>query len=98
MHYASVVRYVFLRSMSDYVCWPAAQPAVVSASLFMLEYNVRAASVLGIVGAGGIGWEMKLYYDYRSFPAMLAALLLILAVVIILDAASNWLRARLVRG
>jgi len=78
--------------------WPAAQPAVVSASLFMLEYNVRAASVLGIVGAGGIGWEMKLYYDYRSFPAMLAALLLILAVVIILDAASNWLRARLVRG
>jgi len=78
--------------------WPAAQPAVASASLFMLECNVRAASVLGIVGDGGIGWEMKLCYDYRSFPTMLDAPVLILAAVIAPDSVSNGTRYRLVRG
>ena len=78
--------------------WPAARPGVLSSSLFMLEYNVRAASVLGIVGAGGIGFWFKHFYDYRMFPAMLACLGLLLAVVVVLDAISTRLRARLVRN
>ncbi len=78
--------------------WPAARPAILSSSLFMLEYNVRAASVLGIVGAGGIGFWFKHFYDYRMFPAMLACLAMLLIVVVILDAVSTRLRARLVRA
>jgi phosphonate transport system permease protein len=78
--------------------WPAARPGVLSSSLFMLEYNVRAASVLGIVGAGGIGFWFKHFYDYRQFPAMLACLAMLLAVVVVLDAVSTRLRARLVRA
>jgi len=77
--------------------WPAARPAVFSSSLFMLEYNVRAASVLGIVDAGGIGYWIKHFIDYRNFPAVLACLMLLLAVVILLDACSTRLRAWLVR-
>jgi phosphonate transport system permease protein len=75
---------------------PATRPAVVAAVLFMLEYNVRAASVLGVVGAGGIGYDIKFYLDIRNFPAALACLLLVFAVVVVLDACSARLRRRLV--
>ena len=75
--------------------WPAARPAVLSSSLFMLEYNVRAASVLGVVDAGGIGFYMKQYIDFRSFPALLACLLMILAIVLVFDAISSRVRAGL---
>lgn len=76
--------------------WPAAKPAALSSSLFMLEYNVRAASVLGIVDAGGIGYWIKQFLDYRNFPAALACLTIVLVVVIVLDAVSTRLRSRLV--
>jgi phosphonate transport system permease protein len=75
---------------------PAAKPAIYSAILFMFEYNVRHATVLGIVDAGGIGFYIKQYLDFRSFPVVITCLLLILAVVIIVDSISTWLRARLV--
>lgn len=78
--------------------WPAAMPSVLSSSMFMLEYNVRAASVLGLVGAGGIGWYLMQFFEYRNFTGVLACLLLILAVVIVLDALSNYLRAKLVKA
>ena len=75
--------------------WPAAAPAVLSSSLFMLEYNVRAASVLGVVDAGGIGFYIKQYIDFRAFPAVCASLLMILAVVVILDFISSKIREKL---
>ena len=83
---------VFLQAV-----WPTAKPAVLSSCLFMLEYNVRAASVLGIVDAGGIGYYIKQFLDWRQFPAAMACLALLLAVVVVLDAVSTRLRARLVK-
>jgi phosphonate transport system permease protein len=77
--------------------WPAARAAVLSSSLFMIEYNVRAASVLGIVGAGGIGYELKLYVDYGAFHIVGAILLMLVVVVLLLDAISGRIRARLMR-
>jgi phosphonate transport system permease protein len=75
--------------------WPAGRAAVMSSSLFMLEYNVRAASVLGIVGAGGIGYELKLHVDYGNFHVVGAILLMLVVLVLVLDAISSRLRARL---
>jgi phosphonate transport system permease protein len=75
--------------------WPAGRAAVLSSSLFMLEYNVRAASVLGIVGAGGIGYELKLHVDYGNFHVVGAILLMLVALVLVLDAISSRLRAKL---
>ncbi len=71
---------------------PATRPAVLAAMLFMLEYNIRAASVLGIVGAGGIGYDIKFYLDIRNFTAALACLLLVFVVVVLLDGFSERLR------
>jgi phosphonate transport system permease protein len=72
---------------------PAAMPGLLSSCLFVLEYNVRAASVLGLVDAGGIGWHLKHHLDYRDFPAVVAALAMVLVVVIALDHLSGRVRA-----
>lgn len=77
--------------------WPAALPAFLSSSLFMLEYNVRSASILGVVDAGGIGVQLHELLIYRNFPGAAACLLLVLAVVIVLDALSSRVRDWAVR-
>ena len=77
--------------------WPAALPAFLSASLFMLEYNVRSASVLGVVDAGGIGVQLQELLIYRNFPGAALCLALVLGVVIILDALSSRVRDWAVR-
>lgn len=81
----------FLRAVA-----PASRPAIMAACLFMLEYNVRSASVLGIVDAGGIGYYIKFYLDMRVFPAALACLVLVFGVVVVLDAISVRVRRRLI--
>ena len=78
--------------------WPASRAAVLSSSLFMLEYNVRAASVLGIVGAGGIGFDLMVHKDYGNWHVVGAIVLLLVAVVLVLDAISSRLRSILVRS
>ncbi len=75
--------------------WPAAAPALAGACLFMLEYNVRAASVLGLVGAGGIGHDLKLAVEWSNWHVAGAILLLLAGTVLVVDALSEWLRARL---
>ncbi|TVQ61233.1 MAG: phosphonate ABC transporter, permease protein PhnE [Phycisphaerales bacterium] len=81
----------FLRAVG-----PATRPAALASALFMLEYNVRAASVLGIVDAGGIGYYIRFYLEIRNFPAALACLVLIFGVVVALDAVSVRLRRSLI--
>ena len=78
--------------------WPASRPAVVAASLFMLEYNVRAASVLGVVGAGGIGQSLKYYAEFNRFEVVGVIILMLVAVVLALDAVSRHVRRRLVEA
>lgn len=81
-----------------FAVWPASMPAVLSACMFMFEYNVRAASVLGIVGAGGIGYWFSLFFAWRNFPAAVACLLMLLVVVIVIDVMSTRVRSRLVEA
>ncbi|MFQ3666010.1 MAG: phosphonate ABC transporter, permease protein PhnE, partial [Sphingomonadaceae bacterium] len=75
--------------------WPVALPALAGSILFMLEYNVRAASVLGIVGAGGIGHDLKLAVDWSNWHVVGAILALLALAVIAVDAFSAWARARI---
>lgn len=75
--------------------WPVALPALAGAILFMLEYNVRAASVLGIVGAGGIGHDLKLAVDWSNWHVVGAILALLALAVIAVDGFSAWARARI---
>lgn len=70
-------------------------PGLAGAALFVFEYNVRAASVLGVVGAGGIGAQLAYYLEWRRFAELSAGLALIVAVACLLDAVSRRVRRRL---
>lgn len=74
---------------------PDVAPNMVSVGLFWWEFNVRASTVLGVVGAGGIGQELKNSMDLLDFPRLLTIIGLILIMVTVIDHGSQWLRQRL---
>jgi len=75
---------------------PESANQILSQLMFMFEYNVRASSILGFVGAGGVGFYMLGYvqvFDYRSLMTVLIATL---ALVVLMDWVSAKLRQRFV--
>jgi len=91
---ASMTGAGLLRSIR-YALLPDVLPSLTSTSLYMWEFNVRASTVLGIVGAGGIGQELKNSVDLLMFDRVLAIILIILAMVTAIDQLSAFLRRRL---
>ncbi len=77
--------------------WPTAKPLVWSHSLWMLEYNIRSAAIIGIVGAGGIGVQLYGYADSRSWDKFATVLICILVVVTVLDFTGEAIRRRITR-
>lgn len=75
---------------------PQVMPLWLSFTLYRFESNVRSASVVGMVGAGGIG--VVLFEVIRGFQyAQTAAVLLILIVTVsLIDMASAWIRGRFI--
>lgn len=78
-----------------YALVPDLLPVLLSTTLFWWEFNVRASTVLGVVGAGGIGQELKNSMDLLNFARLFTIIAVILIVVAALDQLSNWLRRRL---
>lgn len=75
--------------------FPQVLPLLTGYTLYMFEYNVRAASILGVVGAGGIGFYLYTYINNFNYAKATTALLMLLVIVTVIDAASSWLRGRL---
>lgn len=75
---------------------PQVLPLWTSFTLYRFEANVRSASVLGIVGAGGIG--ISLYQSFRSFkyPKVCAILIILIVAVAIIDTVSAKIRQKLI--
>ncbi|RVD52640.1 MAG: phosphonate ABC transporter, permease protein PhnE [Mesorhizobium sp.] len=75
---------------------PQVLPNFVSYTLLRVEINVRASTIIGAVGGGGIGEELKLSIS-RGFGAKtLALVLLLFTTIFIIDQFSAWLRRKLV--
>jgi phosphonate transport system permease protein len=71
---------------------PQVMPLWISYSLYRFESNVRSASVVGLVGAGGIGqviWEIIRGFQ---FDQTCAVMIIIVATVTVIDLLSQWLR------
>ena len=77
--------------------WPHAKPLIWSHSLWMLEYNIRAASIIGYVGAGGIGLQLHIYQEFGAWDRFATVLLFILAVVAVLDLLGQKIRQELTK-
>jgi phosphonate transport system permease protein len=75
---------------------PQVLPLLLSYVLYRLETNIRAATVLGFVGAGGIGFYLQTYLRMIEYPAASTVLLVTVAMVMVVDTVSSRLRARLV--
>lgn len=78
-----------------YALLPDVLPNLTSIALYLWEFNVRASTVLGIVGAGGIGQELKNSVDLLAFDRLFTILMIILAMVTAIDQLSAWLRRRI---
>lgn len=77
---------------------PGVWPQLLAYSLYRWENNIRMASVLGFVGAGGLG--QMLYVSLSLFQQAQAAsiILAMLVLVLVVDALSNWARQRWVQA
>lgn len=75
---------------------PQVWPQYIAYTLYILDRNVRMATVVGIVGAGGIGQELKGRYDLYNYAHVATILLAIFATVVVLDLLSARLRARFI--
>ncbi|HXM68491.1 MAG TPA: phosphonate ABC transporter, permease protein PhnE [Candidatus Acidoferrum sp.] len=84
---------IFLRGI-----WPQAMPHLMAYSLYSFECCVRAAAVLGFVGAGGIGYEISVSMRMFEYGQVLTLLLVFIMLLTVTDAASRYLRARFIHG
>src|SRR6202163_186783 len=74
---------------------PQVSAGYASYALLRFEINVREASVMGFVGAGGIGQELVVAIRKFYYSDVSAMLLTIIATVFVIDIATGWLRGRL---
>jgi len=81
--------------VAQYGVLPQVLSLVSGYTLYMFEYNIRAASVLGIVGAGGIGFELVNYIRSFEYPKATTMMLVLLVVVTVIDGISSRLRRQL---
>lgn len=78
-----------------FAVFPQALPQFVTYNLYWFEVGVRSATVLGMVGAGGIGFELITSIRLFEWREVGVILLFILGMVTIIDLASTYIRSRL---
>jgi phosphonate transport system permease protein len=77
-----------------HVVLPESANQILSQLLFMFEYNVRASSVFGFVGAGGIGFYISGYLTVFRYQSVLTLLIAVFITVMVLDYVSVRVRDR----
>ena len=76
-------------------CMPEILPTYLSYCLYALEMNIRAAAILGYVGAGGIGLLMDERIGWRDYNGLGMVLLALFVVVVVIEQISQYLRRKL---
>lgn len=79
---------------------PQVSPNYLSYALLRFEINIRASAILGFVGAGGIGYELKnaMSWGKGQYDEAAAIFLLLFAAIIVVDQVSSHFRDRLTHG
>ncbi|MGF1749989.1 phosphonate ABC transporter, permease protein PhnE [Vibrio cionasavignyae] len=78
--------------------WPQVKPIVLSYVFLRFEINFRSSTILGLVGAGGIGQELMTNISLGRHDQVSMTLLLIIIVVALIDMLSGFLRKRVISG
>ena len=79
---------------------PQVAPNFVSYSLLRFEINIRASAILGFVGAGGLGYELRnaMSWGPGQFDAAAAIFILLFGAIVLFDQLSSRYRNRLTEG
>lgn len=79
-----------------YAVIPQALPVIASYSLLLFEGNIRAASILGLVGAGGVGFIISKYLALFQYQQLMGAMILLIITITVIDRLSDQLRKRII--
>lgn len=79
-----------------YAVVPQALPLLISYSIVYFESNVRHATILGYVGAGGVGYKLFEYMGTSAYRKLLGTAIVLVIAVTIIDRFSNYLRQRFI--
>ena len=74
---------------------PQILPAFVANNLYILDRNVRMATMLGIVGAGGIGYELQSSFRMFEYERVSAIVILIFFTIFFIDYLSSFIRSKI---
>lgn len=83
------------RQVITYGVLPQAAPLLTSYTLLLFEGNIRGATILGIVGAGGIGMELQTAMRLYDYGHLLAIIISIVVLVTVIDRLSALIRKRI---
>ncbi len=75
--------------------FPQVLPSYIALGLYIFELSIRSSTVLGLVGAGGIGMVIEAQRSAFRFDRILAILIPVLILVILVEQISNWARRKL---
>jgi phosphonate transport system permease protein len=75
---------------------PQVLPGFLSYALLRFEINVRSSTIIGFVGAGGIGQELKRVISFNIYEEVSAICILILVIVVVIDLGSAEIRKRFI--
>ena len=75
---------------------PQVMPNIISYTLLRFEINVRASSIIGYVGAGGLGQEFRTAMSFQEYTELSALFVIIFVTVMVIDYGSEKLRHRVI--
>ena len=81
-----------------FAVWPQLLPRLLDATLYRWEHNLRAATTLGVVGAGGLGLEIITAFHLFEYREASALIILLLALVTLINLLGSGVRTRLLHG
>jgi len=82
--------------LRTFAYFPQALPNFIGTVLYILDHNLRAASILGFVGAGGIGYDIVMSMRLFDYNRLILIALAIYVIVTMLDMLSDRIRARVI--
>lgn len=73
--------------------WPQVLPSVIAVSLYRLDINFRASTLLGLVGAGGIGLQIRAHQGSLDYEQLLGVTLVIIVLILAVEMVSTSIRS-----
>ena len=82
------------RQVISFAVIPQIIPSFIANNLYILDRNIRMATMLGIVGAGGIGYELQSSFRMFEYQKVSAIIIIIFITIFIIDHLSSFIRSK----